>query len=135
MNDNMQFEIWNLNDEENQLDADIVITDLGSKEDAVKAMLKGEFIKTGFPEYKADYELEHGSYLAFPIMNDSREEIDCFSTGGFPLINPDVPSDIFFLRENGELMGSGYRFTDAEKNAVEELIKAAIKEKEQEREL
>ena len=130
MDNNMQFEIWNLNDEENQLDADIVITVLGSKEDAVKAMLKDKFIRAGISES----ELEHGSYLAFPIMNDSREEIDCFSTGGFPLINPDVPSDIFFLRENGELVGSGYRFTDTEKNAVEELIKTAIKEKEQERE-
>lgn len=130
MNNNMQFEIWNLNDEENQLDADIVITALGSKEDAVKAMLKDKFIRAGISES----ELEHGSYLAFPIMNDGREEIDCFSTGGFPLINPDVPSDIFFLRENGELVGSGYCFTDTEKNAVEELIKTAIKEKEQERE-
>lgn len=130
MDNNMQFEIWNLNDEEEKLDADIVITVLGSKEDAVKAMLKDKFIRAGISES----ELEHGSYLAFPIMNDSREEIDCFSTGGFPLINPDVPSDIFFLRENGELVGSGYRFTDTEKNAVEELIKTAIKEKEQERE-
>lgn len=130
MDNNMQFEIWNLNDEEEQLDADIVITVLGSKEDAVKAMLKDKFIRAGISES----ELEHGSYLAFPIMNDSREEIDCFSTGGFPLINPDVPSDIFFLRENGELIGSGYRFTDTEKNAVEKLIKTAIKEKEQERE-
>lgn len=130
MENNMQFEIWNLNDEENQLDADIVITALGSKEDAVKAMLKDKFIRAGISES----ELEHGSYLAFPIMSDSREEIDCFSTGGFPLINPDVPSDIFFLRENGELVGSGYHFTDAEKNAVEKLVKTAIKEKEQERE-
>lgn len=131
MTDNdMQFEIWNLNDEENQLDADIVISDLGGKENAVKATLKGQLTRAGIPEN----EIEHGSFLTFPIMNDSREKIDCFSTGGFPLVNPDIPSDVFFLRENGELIGSGYFFTDTEKNAVEELIKTAIREKEQERE-
>ncbi len=126
----MQFEVWNLYNDDFHCGADIVITDLGRKDFAVNDLLKTEMMKTCFSESEAEDEIERGSFLVFMNMAGAEDNpVDRFlEGGGYPLVNPERKSHLYFLRENGEVFATGYMFSFAEQKELSDMVAEALKE-------
>lgn len=124
---NMKFSVWNVCTEEDEESADILVA-LGEKEKYIEDMLRSEMSKLGFSESQIDEELNLGDYVTFAVNTSSEQHYD-LSIGGFMIANPDISSELYFLRENSEIIGTGYFFTEAEHTRICSVAKEAYLEK------
>lgn len=119
----MEFNIWNLFTEECDCEegADIIV-DLDSSHAIVKEMACQEMQKLGFTDSQIENEFKHGDFYTY-VDTKGR-----FSEGGFPVGNPEVSGDLYFFRRNGEMIGTGYFFTEAEQEELHGVVNKALEE-------
>lgn len=124
----MDFGKWNVYTEDYEEGADLIV-ELGTKKAAIEEMTRLEMMNHGMTREQADDELKRGDFVAFVQASDSKVDwMERFAetNGGFQVVNPERASGLFFLKENSEVVGTGYFFTDAERKILHELCAELI---------
>lgn len=72
-------------------------------------------------------EINEGNFAVF-IRHDFELDTNEVNNGGFAVVNPETKSDLYFLKENSELIGTGYQFDKKEMQELKNIVHDSILE-------